>query len=239
MMLHHYHLVRPAFSLVHPTARPSEWWQTRDKWIAMASGDADFEYVVCADWKDFGTITPKDAEPARLVWNYGKPCSVDATNVAAQCATGKVLVVISDDIYPCQDWDLRLAEIPELWSDKPCVLRVSTGGTADQRGLLTVQVLNRARYEQVGYLFHPGYVSMHSDDEFSIRAELDGVVVNRPDILFRHEHWSTGERPMDPVYERQNAPRRYQYGAALLKWRQENGFPVHIPEPFFEARGKV
>lgn len=228
----------PEFSLVHPTARPAEWKKTRDLWIEAAWDPDGIEHVVCIDW-GYGAITPKDAEPSRLVWNYGKRCSVDATNVAAQCAVGKVLVVISDDIYPCEHWDLRLKEIPQLCGDEPCVVRVRTGGTGDDRGLLTVQILNRVRYEQIGYLFHPGFVSMHSDDEFSIRAAQDGVLVDAPDILFRHEHWSTGERPMDPVYERQNAPKRYQYGAALLKWRQENGFPVNIPEPFLVARSKV
>lgn len=229
----------PEFSLVHPSARPAEWRITRDKWIAAASGELTFEHVVCFDYEQFGAVTPKQAEPSRLVWNYGKACSVDATNVAAQCAVGRVLVVISDDFYPCEHWDQRLKAIPELWGEKECVLRVSTGGTADQRGLLTVQILNRIRYERIGYLFHPGFASMHSDDDFTLHAERDGVVVNAPDVLFRHEHWSTGERPMDSVYERQNAPKRYQFGSALLKWRQENGFPAQIPPPFYEVRSKV
>lgn len=223
-------IVRPDFSLVHPTARPAEWRKTRDKWIKAASSVADFEYVVCADFKDFGVITPKDAEPARLVWNYGKACSVDATNVAAQCAIGRVLVVISDDIYPCEQWDRKLKMIPQLWGDQECVVRVSTGGTADARGLMAVQIVNRKRYERIGYLFQPGFISMYADDDFSLHAEADGVVVNAPEILFKHEHWSTGERQMDEVYAAQNAPKRYQYGANLLAYRQANGFPTQNPE---------
>lgn len=231
--------IRPDFSLVHPTARPGEWRKTRDKWIKAASSVADYEYVVCADFKDFGAITPKDAEPARLVWNYGKACSVDATNVAAQCAIGRVLVVISDDIYPCDHWDRKLKEILPLWGDKECVVRVSTGGTADERGLLTVQILNRLRYERVGYLFHPSYVSMYSDDEFSMHAEADGVVVNAPEILFRHEHWSTGEREMDDVYRAQNHPKRYKFGADLLSYRQAAGFPPLNSEALSERLNVV
>lgn len=228
----------PDFSLCHPSARPTEWAHTRDLWIKAASPDASFEYVVCFDHGSCA-ITPKEAEPARLVWNYGTACSVNATNTAAQCAVGKVLVVISDDIYPCPQWDLALKSLAALWGDTPSVVRVKTGGTGDERGLLTVQILNRERYEKLGYLFHPAYVSMFSDDEFTIHAERDGVIVNAPDILFRHEHWSTGERPMDAVYERQNAPRRYKFGEALLRWRQENGFPALVPQPFLDAREKV
>lgn len=228
----------PEFSLVHPTARPSEWKKTRDLWIEAARNPDGIEHVVCMDWGS-GAITPKDTEPSRLVWNYGKHCSVDATNVAAQCAVGKVLVVISDDTYPCPYWDANLRNVPGLFSDKPCVVRVRTGGTGDDRGLLTIQILNRIRYEKVGYLFHPAFASMFSDDEFSIRAAQDGVLVDAPDILMPHEHWTTGERPKDSVYERQNAPARYKYGAALLRWRQDNGWPNMVPPQFIEARGKI
>jgi hypothetical protein len=183
------------------------------------------EMVTCFD---FGTcdVTPKEAAPARVVWNYGRRCSVDATNHAAACSVGRVLVVISDDIYPCNGWDQELKKIGHLWSDKECVVRVRTGGTADQRGLMAVQILNRRRYERLGYLFHPSYISMYADDDYSLHAERDGVVVNAPHILMRHEHWTTGERPMDEVYRRQNAPERYKQGEENLKRRIAAGFPI-------------
>jgi hypothetical protein len=144
----------PDFSIVYPSARPHEVRSTMDKWIAAMSKVGIAEMVVCCD---FGTtrLTSKDVAPARLVWNYGRQCSVDATNHAAACSVGRVLVVISDDIFPCQNWDQELKKIGALWSDRECVVRVRTGGTADQRGLMAVQILNRKRYERLGYLFHP------------------------------------------------------------------------------------
>ncbi len=215
------------------------WPWTRDKWFAAASWEFQrIEHVVC---QDFGTTAPEVGNGSRLVWNYGTKCSVDATNTAAQCAVGKVLVVISDDIFPCPRWDAELAAIPQLWSDNPCVVRVSTGGVADKSGLLTVQILNRARYEQIGYLFHPAYVSMYSDQEFTDHAERDGVVVDARHITFYHDHPTTpgSSARSDEVYERQNDPRRYQYGAGLLRYRQERGFPRHVPDELMAARLNV
>jgi hypothetical protein len=72
---------------------------------------------------------------------------------------------------------------------------------------------------------------MYADDEYSIHAEQDGVVVNAPQILMRHEHWTTGERPKDEVYRRQNAPERYAFGAALLDHRAALGFPRESSYP--------
>lgn len=208
----------PKFSVVHPTARPSEWKAARDKWIAAASKAVDAEYVVCPDLGRH-VISPKEASPARVVYNTGRHCSVDATNAACAAAVGRCLVVISDDIYPCEHWDIELGKIGRLWSGQECVVRVKTGGTADARGLLTVQILNRERYERYGYLFHPSYVSMFSDDEFTEQAHRDGVIVNAPQILFRHEHWTTGERPMDDVYRAQNAKERYEQGERNFRER--------------------
>lgn len=187
------------------------------------------EYVCCADLG--APITQKEAYPARLVWNLHRQCSVDATNHAVACSIGRVIVVISDDILPAENWDQELKKIGHLWSDKECVVRVRTGGTADARGLMAVQILNRRRYERIGYLFHPSYISMFSDNEYTMHAERDGVVVDAPHILMRHEHWSTGERPMDEVYLRQNAPDRYKHGAALLAYRANRGFPRETVMP--------
>lgn len=217
----------PDFSIVHPSARPHEWAATRDRWIAAASRRARFEYVACFD---FGrhAVTPEEAHPARLVWNYGLWCSTDATNQAAACATGRVLVVISDDIYPCENWDVELKKAAPLWGDEECVVRVKTGGQADERGLMAVQILNRKRYERLGYLFHPSYLSMYGDDEYSLHAEQDGVVVDT-DILMPHCHWTTGEREYDEVYRLQNAAERYEWGAAVLQYRRARQFPLETP----------
>jgi hypothetical protein len=230
-------LARPDFSLCHPSARPEVWPKTRDKWLEAASGTLSIEHVVALD---YGTCVPNRSEYgiSRIVWNYWAKCSVDATNVAALGAVGHVLVVISDDIYPCHEWDWALRKIPELWGDKPCVVRVSTGGSADHSGLLTIQILNRVRYEQIGYLFHPSYVSMYSDAEFTEHAEADGVVVNAPHIMFRHEHPTTpgSAAEVDEVYQRQNAPERYEYGEALLAFRRERGFPAVMSQELQEMR---
>jgi hypothetical protein len=103
---------------------------------------------------------------------------------------------------------------------------------------MAVQILNRKRYERLGYVFHPSYLSMFGDDEYSLHAEVDGCVVNT-DIMFPHHHWTTGERAMDDVYRRQNDPTRYQWGHAVMSQRYAAGFPVEMPPGTMEARLEV
>jgi len=224
----------PCYSVIHPSARPEMWEDTRDKWIKAASNQANFEYVACFD---FGRhqVDLERAKPARVVWNYGLHCSVDATNHAAACAVGKVLVVISDDIYPCENWDRELKKVKQLWGSEECVVRVKTGGTMDKHGLLTVQILNRKRYEKLGYLFHPSYLSMYADNEFTAHAEQDGVVVNT-DIVMPHHHWSNGMRQMDPVYEAQNERSRYEWGEQIFGYRSQYEFAPEMPDGIMETR---
>lgn len=208
------------------------------KWLKAASRQASLEYVICFDYGRHD-IDPRDYEPARIVWNYNLPCSVDATNHACQAAVGQVLVVVSDDIMPCECWDRKLSEIPQLWGQDPCCVRVSTGGTADARRLMAVQILNRVRYEQIGYLFCPAYLSMFADDEYSVRADQDKVVVDAEHIRFPHYHWChEGElnRPTDPVYQSQNAPERYAWGEALIRYRMATQFSGQLPDGIMEAR---
>lgn len=233
-------LIRPTFSIVHPSARPDQFCATRDKWIRAASRTADYEYVATFDFPS--ELTAEQVAPARLVPNYGPRCSNDATNVAAAASIGRILVVISDDIYPCEHWDLDLLSVRELLGSKPCVVQVSTGGTADDRGLLTVQILNRARFDQLGYIFHPSYISMYGDDEFSEHARRDGVLVQARHILFPHEHWSNpgaAGQPTDEVYRKQNDPSRYEYGRRLFMYRAGKDFPKHMPADLMKTKLQV
>ncbi len=228
----------PDFSVVHPSARPEEALSTMRKWLKAASRQVSLEYVICFDWGRH-EINPKDYEPARIVWNYGLYCSVDATNHACECSIGRTLVVVSDDIDPCECWDRKLKAVDQLWGEKECVVRVSTGGTADARGLMAVQILNRVRYERIGYLFHPSYISMYADDEYSAHADDDGVVVGRPDIRFPHYHWAhQGElhRESDEVYALQNAPERYAWGEQIIQFRGAQNWRPEMPEGIMNAR---
>lgn len=154
----------------------------------------------------------------------GRKCSVDGWNTAVKLATGKVLLINSDDMFPCQDWDHKLLEvIPDL--DGEYVVETSSNTPADTARTLVFQVLTRQRLEQVGYLFWHEYECMSCDSEFTEHARLDGVVIDARHIVIEHRHYTVKGLPHDGVYSYENRPEVYQLGFDVIARRRSRGFP--------------
>jgi hypothetical protein len=119
-----------------------------------------------------------------------------------------------------QGWDLRLLDAVKGRDLKreQVVIAVNDGHRKDD--LLCMAILSRARLEAQGDLFFEGYESVFSDNEFSVRAFADGIVVDaRNWIKFDHIHPAFGAAPMDKTYEHNNSSERYKAGKALFDQR--------------------
>ncbi len=96
-------------------------------------------------------------------------------------------------------------------TSRPRVLAVSDGHRTDD--LLCMAICTRAWVEHWGYLFHPAFLSMYSDNEFSERAWRNGHVIDaRPRLTFEHFHPAFGGAAIDSTYAATNAQERYQQG---------------------------
>lgn len=212
---------QPIFSLVHTTARTPRGWRDAAKaWMQSADSTSKIEYVLSAD---FGETLDGIFCPVQTVWNRGPKTAVAGWNVAAEHATGRVLITVADDWFPCLHWDTELLKvIPDL--DSECVVDVNTGGNPN---LLTFCILTRPYFERIGSrLFHPEYIGMYADNEFTDVAKRDGVVVNARHLFFQHFHPCHGTAKPDGIYARQNRPEAYQVGQAVYERRKAEGFPA-------------
>lgn len=132
------------------------------------------------------------------------------------------------------DWDCANPTYTheQIIGRTPLVLAIHDGHRTD--ALLCMAILTRARYEQQKdllnivegdgvwsppYLFAPEYFGMYSDNEYTVRAYDDGVVVQAQHIVFQHNHPVFCKAPMDATYARQNAPERYAEGLAIFNRR--------------------
>lgn len=239
---------RSTFSILHTSARPDAWRAVYDAWIAAAARPDDVEYVLVVDprWgfdpcdgferEGVGYVALRPGID-KVVVNTGRMCYVDGVNIAAEHATGRVLIVIADDQFPCDKWDAILeAYIPRgLNSVIPeCVVRVPTGTPQErERNITVMPIVSRARYERLGYIFYPKYESMCSDNDISEHAQHDGCFVELDTPVFPHRHdywqnkggsfesWIAGA---DAAYQRQNRPEAYETGARVLAERRATGF---------------
>ena len=221
------------FSLCHATARlPDGWRAAHAAWRDNCDNWDDVEYILCIDQIDMEKliVTPFSQHPSDIsvAINKGRQCAVDAWNCSAKWSTGKFIIQVADDFFPCEHWDTELLKvIPDIEGEY--VIETKTGTSADDewRRLLPHSMLTRKYYERIGSrLFDPEYEGMYADDEFSEVARRDGVVIDARHLLFPHKHWIGTSVPFDEIYARQNSPERYAHGLEILGRRRKEGFPA-------------
>jgi hypothetical protein len=199
-------------SLLHATrGRAGQAWRAKNDWLRTADNPDAIEHIFGLDSDD----------PQAFPLMVTRHCMVDgaggcvaAWNECAKNAKGHILIQLSDDWEPFQGWDTAiLAAIGD--TSKPAVLSVSDGSRKDN--LMCMAILTRKRYEDQGYLFHPSFKSMFSDNWFSHCAIRDGVVIDSRDkITFQHNHPAFGKAEMDTTYARSNSEQNYKEGAEIM-----------------------
>lgn len=230
------HFIRSGakISLLHATrGRPAQAWRCRMNWLRAADNPDAIEHIFGLDQGDYASLPLANVRHAvnHPIAGHGP---VGAWNAAATVAKGEVMIQLSDDWEPFQGWDTAiLSSIGD--TSKPAVLAVSDGNRKDD--LLCMAILTRARYKQQGYLFHPEFFSMYSDNWFSECAFRDGVVIDaRERITFEHLHPAFGKGEMDDTYARSNDGYRYMTGEGIMQ-RLRQGLKVSADiEGWFDFR---
>ena len=242
---------RPLISVIHPTRRieasagfPQGWRSVYDAYRAACENPACVEYILVVHssrWKQFwpsdfyNNADVRFWGRLRIVENTGRDCVVDQLNAGAKAATGVVLMGAMDDMYPPQDWDLKILEamcgprdsqgnFPGIGAlDRETILVCGTGaGVERDRELMIAGAVTKNRVDRIGYLLDPDFESMFADNMYAYLARQDEkagacVIADRMDIQFRHEHpILVTDKPIDETYEVQNRKDAYQSGYATF-----------------------
>jgi hypothetical protein len=226
------------FSILHPSARPDQWEATCKAWLDEADRREDVQYILCADtrwgFKDQNATYP---HIDNLVFNQGRRCWVDAVNTAAKVATGDILIVVADDIWPYKQdsalsatthWDTALRETLRGFltlAAQGFAVEVSTGTPAEhERKILAAPIISRALYEKWRYVLFPGYESMYADNDIFEHADSMGCLIDARHIQFEHRHPLFTGAALDEVYKHQNRAQAYEFGRELLEIRRRTNF---------------
>lgn len=225
---------KPVFSILHATARlPLGWVDSYRAWSNLCGDRAkDYEYVLAVHESDYDRLPLEWLQlehenptgiPLVVIKQTGRYCSVDNWNAAATVAEGEVLVLGQDDIFPCEDWDLKLLEALANIGSCGAIVHVSTGSPRDDE-LISSPVMTRALYERWGYFWYPDYESMYCDDDLTVHAYEEGVVIRALHILFEHRNPILKGTHQDDVFKHENRPEAYKDGLALFQKRKRAGF---------------
>ncbi len=220
----------PDFSILHPTIRLPDGWRTaHDTWLATASDPSSIEYLLIVDRKDFDGRPRSTSNEVRVIMNPNRECYVDAQNWGARAATGKWLITASDDWLPAQGWDAELRRLVPGPLHTEAVVNVVNNHHPQ---LIIYPILTRAYYERPGRgghpngeLFYPDYLSMGSDDDLTMVAYRDKVVIESP-LQFEHKHPWRGDTSHDThgAYAHVQSHEAWDVSARTLPRRERENF---------------
>ena len=210
------------FSLIHPSlGRPEQALACFNTWRGFAHVE-EIQHLLSLNASDttIDSYTSLFTNDDTAIIVSPATNMVAASNVAAQKADGDVLILISDDMYPPLNWDIKIERF--LRSPHPVVLQVHDGIRDD---IMTLPIMNRAAYDQLGYLYHPDYLSMFADNDLAETAKAHGWYV-KCDVQFEHRHFTNGKASMDETYRKENSKVKWDHGQRVFERRKRDGFPI-------------
>ena len=215
---------RWTFSLIHPSrGRPAQCLDYMMRWCTRCSDHNDIEYILsldtddCENYRDmimglFGLMNVRVAIGPNI-------SVVQAVNCGAKLATGKVFVFVSDDFEPPELWDLKIQDAV-MYSKKPWALFVDDDLQVPKPPKVqTMTIVSEAYYKQHGYMYHPSYISMFADNDYTKEAESSGAAIFAYHLVFRHNHPVAKRAQWDATYERENRSEAWETGKRVYEKR--------------------
>jgi glycosyltransferase involved in cell wall biosynthesis len=206
------------FSLLHPSRNRTRLAERAlREWTGKSSGTNEIEYILSIDSDDDdveGYRRLAAGAGARILVQANRSL-VQAANRAAEKSTGDILIVVSDDFGCPALWDVEIAAVVGNRRDVAVLVHDGIDGR-----ILTLPILGRDLYQQLGYVYHPDYFSLYCDDDLTRSTELLGKLVDARHLLFPHRHYSIGATPLDGTYLRGNDRAAWQRGRRTFEQRK-------------------
>lgn len=218
-------------SLIYPSrGRPDIFFSTLKKWIDSCRKYEKVQWIISLDADD----------PSLPNYIYGMPqecqvvvnnnsSAVEAINYGATHAYKDLLIVISDDFEPFENWDYYLTEA--LFGKEDFICKTKDGL---QPTLITLPIMDMAYYERFDYIYNPAYKHMWVDTEMTAVGHLLGKVLNL-DLEFKHNHYTTGKFKKDAISLHNDAT--WSQGQNLFNERLKTNFGLadeDIVKPYSE-----
>jgi hypothetical protein len=136
-----------------------------------------------------------------------------------------ILLLSSDDMFPMvEGYDqIIIDEMQKAFPNMDGCLWFNDGHTKEL--LNTLPILSKSYYNQFRYVYHPTYLSLWADNEYTDVAKAQGKIKYIDQVIIRHEHpdWG-GKMPVDALYQRNNND--WDKDKMNYLKRQARGFPA-------------
>lgn len=147
--------------------------------------------------------------------------AVQNWNSAAQLATGELLFVISDDLRPTRSWDSAIDDLvdetdPEI---QDFAIKI-TDSPFEEDTVLRHPIISRKFYEVRG-LFDPSFRGVHCDNDITMRAYRESIILDGRQLKFDHINPLLDPRfSPSQSHELVNREAEYSFGSQQMrrKW---------------------
>lgn len=217
--------------------RPQKFFDVLNKYIKMADNPSRIAFLISAD-EDDASMNNSDVRNAldvyskniKLAYFFGNSkTKIEAVNADMEKVMGwNILVLASDDMIPLvQGYDNIIRnDMNEYFRDMDGVLWYNDGG---QNNINTLCILGKKYYDRFGYIYHPDYVSLWCDNEFTdVSVQLKKVYKSDKTII-EHAHPVYQKTEYDALYVRNES--YFNIDKETYIKRKEKNFDIDLHQP--------
>ena len=210
--------------------RPNWFQQTLTKYFSMLSHNNPHQFIISLD-EDDKTMNHDGMQSWMRMWDYclsfhygNNKNKIEAINNDIYNYDWDILVVVSDDMIPViQDFDKVIcSDMQKYYPNLDGALHYNDDFCGGNR-TITLSIMGRELYRQLGYVYHPDYKSFFCDNEFTEVVRKMNKVQYIDKVIISHKSWHGGGNSADALYKRNSkmgAPDEATYNK-----RKAKGFP--------------
>ena len=213
-------------------SRPEKFFEVLDKYVELLEEPENVSFLVSCDLDDASMFNPEVIERLHgyknLVVRFGvNKNKVEAINADMEGRDFDILLLASDDMIPQEHgYDTIIRQnFKKFFPDTDGVLWFNDG--YQENRLNTLCVLGKKYYDRFGYIYHPSYISLWCDTEFTEVSKMLNKVKYIAHVIIKHQHpvwlgqeWDDLQKKNDSFNNRdmQNFAKRKENNFEISTW---------------------
>jgi FkbM family methyltransferase len=190
--------------------RSIKFFNVLDQYISKASDLSRLAFLISMDLDDIemnNNIVRQKFEDykkyIKIAYFYGNSkTKIQACNADIDKISGwDIIMLASDDMIPIEQGydEIIRKDMNDHFKDSDGVLWYNDGG---QNNINTLSILGKKYYDRFNYIYHPDYISLWCDNEFTDVSLKLNKVYRSNKIIIEHQHPAWQKANFDELYIR-------------------------------------
>jgi len=215
--------------------RPDKFFSTLDLYISKAKNLSKIAFLISADVDDVSmtndevlTRLNSYRERVKLIYFFSNnKTKIQAVNADLEKVSNwDILLLASDDMIPLMDGydEIISQDMSNHFKDTDGVLWYHDGA---QDRINTLSILGKKYYDRFNYIYHPDYISLWCDNEFTEVSQKLNKVYRSSQVIIEHRHPAWQKSTFDELYVRNES--FYSADHITYNKRSQNNFDLNLP----------